>query len=231
MSVIVNYRSDATSAESACREAEERGAARTLAIQADVADLDQGRVLLDRAMGSFGRIDLWVNNAGIAPPVRLDVLEATPESWDLVLGTNLRGPFFLAQRVARKMLELQESIPSLDPQIIFITSISSTFASTSRGEYCVSKAGLSMVVQLFAARLAHAGVRVYEIRPGIIASEMTDTAREIYDRSIAEGLVPIARWGTPADVGRAVAALATGALRFSTGEVIHVDGGLHLRRL
>jgi 3-oxoacyl-[acyl-carrier protein] reductase len=231
MSVVVNYRSNAEAAEEARREAEDRGAPRALALQADVADLDQGRRLLDEVLAAFGRVDLWVNNAGVAPEVRLDLLETTPASWDRVLATNLRGPFFLTQAVARAMIDLTAAGVVPDPQVVFITSISSRFASVARGEYCVSKAGLSMVVQLFATRLADHGIRVHEVRPGVITTDMTGPVRDLYDRRIAEGLSPIRRWGTPADVGRAVAALAAGALPFSTGEVIHVDGGLHLRRL
>jgi NAD(P)-dependent dehydrogenase (short-subunit alcohol dehydrogenase family) len=202
-----------------------------LAIQADVADLEQGRQVLDRTLAEFGRLDLWVNNAGVAPEVRRDLLEMTPESWDRVLGTNLRGPMFLTQAVARAMIALRRAGTVAEPQIVFITSISSTFASTGRGEYCVSKAGLSMLAQLFAARLADEGIRVYEVRPGIIETDMTAPVKALYDDRIATGLSPIRRWGTPEDVGRAVAALAAGALPYSTGEVIHVDGGLHLPRL
>jgi len=187
--------------------------------------------LLEETLSTFGRVDVWVNNAGVAPATRFDLLETTPESWDRVLGINLRGPFFLTQAVARTMLDLVASATVSDPKIIFITSVSSTFASVNRADYCVSKAGLSMAVQLFAARLADQGINVYEVRPGIIATDMTGPARAQYDRRIAEGLSPIRRWGTPDDVGRAVAALAEGALPFSTGEVIHVDGGLHVSRL
>lgn len=230
-SVVVNYRADAEAAEAACREAKTRGAPRVLAVQADVADLDDGRRLLNAALNAFGRVDLWVNNAGVAPAERLDLLETTPESWDRVLGVNLRGPFFLTQAVARTMVDLVARGDVSEPQIVFITSVSSTLASTNRGEYCVSKAGLSMVARLFAVRLAELGVRVYEVRPGVVATDMTGPVREAYDRRIASGLSPIRRWGTPADVGKAVAAIACGALPFSTGEVVHVDGGLHLGRL
>jgi NAD(P)-dependent dehydrogenase (short-subunit alcohol dehydrogenase family) len=231
MAVVVNYRNDAQAAALACGEAEGRGAPRALAVRADVADLGDGRRLLDETLAAFGRLDVWVNNAGVAPLERRDLLEATPESWDRVLGTNLRGPFFLTQRVALAMMELAARGATDAPQIQFITSVSSTFASVNRGDYCVSKAGLSMVASLFAARLADHGIQVFEIRPGVIATDMTAPAREDYSRRIADGLSPIRRWGTPADVGRAAAALASGAIPFSTGEVIHVDGGLHVRRL
>jgi NAD(P)-dependent dehydrogenase (short-subunit alcohol dehydrogenase family) len=231
LSVVVNYRSDAAAATEACRDAEARGAPRALGFRADVAVLDEGRALLDAVMEAFGRVDVWVNNAGVAPAARLDLLETTPESWDRVLSINLRGPFFLTQAVARAMLDLAAARVLADPLIAFITSVSSTHATVNRADYCVSKAGLSMAVQLFAARLAQDGIPVYEVRPGIIATDMTSAVAADYDRRIKEGLTPIPRWGTPEDVGRAVAALASGALRFSTGEVIHVDGGLHLRRL
>lgn len=230
-SVVVNYRSDRESADSACREAESRGAPRTLPIRADVAGLEAGRVLIDRTLAEFGRIDLLVNNAGVAPAARLDLLNTTAESWDRVLGINLRGPFFLTQAVTTTMVEQLRAGTITDPQVIFVTSISSTFASVNRGEYCVSKAGLSMVAQLFAVRLADEGIRVNEVRPGIIATDMTDAVRDLYDRRIAAGLVPIRRWGTPLDVGLAVAALAAESFPYTTGEVFHVDGGLHLRRL
>lgn len=229
--VVVNYRSDAAAAAESCRDAEARGAHRTLAVPADVQDPEQGRRLLDRVLGEFGRVDLWVNNAGVAPATRLDLLETTPESWDRVLGINLRGPFFLTQAVARTMIDLVEQGTVADPRIVFVTSVSSTFASVNRGEYCVSKAGLSMVAQLFAVRLADHGIGVYEVRPGVIATDMTGPVKAIYDQRIADGLSPIRRWGTPADVGKAVAAIAAGALPFSTGEVLHVDGGLHIDRL
>lgn len=214
-----------------CRDALELGASQAAEFQADVSSLDEGQRLLGQVLDRFGRVDFWVNNAGVAPASRLDLLETTPESWDRVLSTNLRGPFFLTQAVAAAMAGLVEKAVVVEPQIVFITSISSTFASTSRGEYCVAKAGLSMVAQLFAVRLAAAGIRVYEVRPGLIDTDMTQPVHAAYDARIAAGISPIRRWGLPADVGRTVAALAAGNLPFSTGEVIHVDGGLHLRVL
>lgn len=229
--VAVNYRSDAAAAEATCEDARRRGAPRAVAIAADVADLDAGRRLVDDVLAAFGRIDLWVNNAGVAPEVRSDLLEASPSSWDRVLGINVRGPFFLTQAVARAMLALREAGTVAEPQIVFVTSVSAATASVNRGDYCVSKAALSMVAQLFAVRLADHGIRVYEVRPGIIATDMTAGVAAAYDRRIADGLSPIRRWGTPEDVGRAVAAIGGGALPFSTGEVIYVDGGLHLSRL
>jgi 3-oxoacyl-[acyl-carrier protein] reductase len=227
-SIVVNYRADARSALDCCAEAEAMGAARAVAVQADVSDLGAGEGLLASTLDRFGRLDLWVNNAGIAPASRCDLLQTTPESWDQVLSANLRGPFFLTQAVARAMVSLKESAAVNDPQIVFISSISSRFASINRGEYCVSKAGLSMVAQLFAVRLAAHGIRVYEIRPGLIETEMTRPVHDAYTERIAGGLTLIPRWGTPADVGRAVAGLASGMLPYSTGEVIHVDGGLNI---
>jgi NAD(P)-dependent dehydrogenase (short-subunit alcohol dehydrogenase family) len=229
--LVVNYRADGDSAEATCDEARRRGAPIVHSIRADISDLPQGRRLIEEALILAGRIDLWVNNAGIAPERRLDVLDSTPESWDRVLNTNLRGPFFLTQAVGREMMRQKSAGIVTDPQIVFITSISSRFASVNRGEYCVAKAGLSMVAQLFAARLAGSGIRVYEVRPGLVDTDMTRAVRAAYDLRIAGGLIPMARWGTVEDVGRAVAAIAAGALPYSTGSVIDVDGGLGLRVL
>jgi 3-oxoacyl-[acyl-carrier protein] reductase len=229
--LVINYRSNEGAAVEACHEAEKRGAQSAIAIRADMADLEQGQGLLDETIQAHGRVDLWVNNAGVAPRNRSDLLETTPESWDQVLATNLRGPFFLTQAVARKMIELNAAGTIPEPQIVFVTSISSTFASVSRPEYCVSKAGLSMVAQLFAVRLAGQGIRVYEVRPGLIETAMTQPVRDLYDKKIAEGITPIRRWGTPDDVGRAVGVIASGAFPYSTGSIFEVDGGLSLRIL
>ena len=230
-SLAVNYRADAAAAAETCETARSLGAPEAIAIAADVSVPAQGAELLDTVCDRFGRIDLWVNNAGVAPAARLDLLESTPESWDRVLGINLRGPFFLTQAVARRLIQLQEQGACSHPQIVFITSISSEAASINRGDYCVAKAGLSMVARLFALRLADEGIRVHEVRPGVIATDMTASVQSLYDRRIAEGLSPIRRWGTPEDVGKAVAALATGAFPFSTGGVFDVDGGFHVPRL
>ena len=229
--LVINYRSDVQAATATCREAEDRGSPSASLIHADIAQLDQGRRLLDETIRAQGRVDLWVNNAGVAPAQRSDLLETTAESWDGVVGTNLRGPFFLTQSVAKAMIQLIAAGIVAEPQIVFITSISSTFASISRAEYCVAKAGLSMVAQLFAVRLADAGIRVYEIRPGLIETAMTQPVRKTYDDKITAGITPIRRWGTPDDVGRAVAAIAAGAFPYSTGAIFDVDGGLSLRIL
>jgi 3-oxoacyl-[acyl-carrier protein] reductase len=229
--LVINYLSDERAAVESCREAEKRGSPTAIAIRADVANLEQTRQLLDQTIEVHGSVDLLVNNAGIAPVKRSDLLETGPESWDQVVNTNLRGPFFLTQAVARKMIESIAAGTVHEPQIVFVTSISSTFASVSRPEYCVSKAGLSMVAQLFAVRLAGQGIRVYEIRPGLIETAMTEPVRDLYDTKIAAGIIPIPRWGTPDDVGRAVAAIASGAFPYSTGSILEVDGGLNLRIL
>jgi NAD(P)-dependent dehydrogenase (short-subunit alcohol dehydrogenase family) len=201
--------------------------AHSLLVQADVAVSAQRERLVDEVLGRWERIDVLVNNAGITSAGRRDILEATEESWERVLAVNLKGPFFLTQRVAREMLRR----PGLtNPAIVNISSLSSYAASTNRGDYCISKAGLGMLTQLFALRLADQGIRVFEVRPGIIETDMTVAVRDHYTPLIAAGLTPIRRWGTPADVGRAVAALVTGAIPFSTGEVLHIDGGFHLRR-
>jgi NAD(P)-dependent dehydrogenase (short-subunit alcohol dehydrogenase family) len=180
-------------------------------------------------MEHLGRLDLLVNNAGIAPPTRYNLLEMPPESFDLVMGTNLRAPFFLTQAAARLMIrQLQDkTIPSAT--IVNVSSVSAYAVSTNRGEYCLSKAGVSMATALYAVELAQYGIRVYEVRPGVIETDMTSTVKKKYDKLIAEGFSPIKRWGKPEDVAKAVASLARGDLPFSTGEVINVDGGYHLR--
>ena len=203
--------------------------AETLYATLDVSRIADHQAFVDAVHQSFGRIDALVNNAGRAPRVRADLLEATEESFDEVLRTNLAGPYFLTQRVARAFVEQRAS--RRRPAIVFVTSVSAVMASPNRGEYCVSKAGLAMAAQLFAARLAEHRIGVYEVRPGIIATDMTAPAKVAYDQRIADGLVPEKRWGTPDDVGRAVAALLRGDLPYATGSVINVDGGLSIPRL
>jgi 3-oxoacyl-[acyl-carrier protein] reductase len=178
-----------------------------------------------------GPINAIVNNAGRAPRVRADLLEANEDSFEEVLQANLQGPYFLTQAIARDQVERRRVDPSFMASVVFVTSVSAVLASPNRGEYCVSKAGLSMAARLFAARLAAHGIPVYEVRPGIIATDMTAGVREVYDRRIAEGLVPEQRWGQPDDVGRAVAALVRGDVPYATGTIVNVDGGLSLPRL
>lgn len=204
---------------------------RFLAIEADVADLEAHDEIVSRTTGRLGGIDVFVSNAGVAPDPRRDLLEMTPGSFDRVLAVNLRGAVFLAQKVARRMLEQRQAVPDARPIMIFITSVSAERSSLNRAEYCVAKAGLSMAARVFADRLAPLGVRVFEVRPGIIRTEMTAPAREKYDRLIADGLVPEGRWGEPEDVARAVAALTRGDFDYSTGMIIDVSGGLSIPRL
>ena len=196
-----------------------------LCIQADNASAEDRERAVQTVLDRFGRIDLLVNNAGIAPRVRADLLEMSEESMHELLDVNLVGPFFLTQRVARQMIAQGGGM------IVNITSMSAYVSSVNRGEYCVSKAGLSMMTSLFAVRLAEYGIPVYEIRPGIIRTDMTAKVSEKYDKLISEGITPIRRWGTPADIAQAVYMLSQGLLPFSTGEVINVDGGFHLPRL
>jgi 3-oxoacyl-[acyl-carrier protein] reductase len=200
-------------------------------VAADLAKADDRERVLAAVRSRFGVVNALVNNAGRAPAIRADLLEATEESFDALIGTNLRGPYFLTQAIARDQVERRRADASFDASIVFITSVSAEMASPIRGEYCVSKAGLSMAARLFAARLAEPGVPVYEVRPGIIATDMTAAVRQTYDRRIADGLVPERRWGQPDDVGRVVAALLRGDLPYATGSVINVDGGLSLPRL
>lgn len=198
--------------------------------RADVASRDDRDRLLAGLRAAYERLHLLVNNAGVAPAVRADLLEAGEESFDRLVAINLKGPYFLTQAVARWMTE-QARPKGEHAAIVFVTSVSAAAASPNRGEYCVSKAGLAMAARLYAVRLASAGVAVYEVRPGIIRTDMTAAAAERYDALIGEGLLPQARWGEPEDVGRVVAALARGDAAYSTGAVIPVDGGFSLPRL
>jgi len=198
---------------------------------ADIARPEGRQDLVDFAVKRFGGIHCLVNNAGVAPLVRDDILSTTEESWDRVLSINLKGTFFLTQTAAREMLRMIAEGDSRRFTIVFVTSISAYTSSTTRPEYCISKAGLSMMNRLFADRLSESGVRVYEIRPGIIETGMTRGVKEKYDRLIEDGLTPIRRWGRPEDVARAVTAVVSGAFDFSTGDAFNVDGGFHLRRL
>lgn len=204
---------------------------RCLPIQGDVSQRSDHTRLIEAAVAEFGGIDVLVNNAGVAPKVRLDILETTEESYDRLMSINARGPFFLTQAVARQMIAQVEQGRPFSPTIVFSTSISAEVSSPSRAEYCLSKSALSMAARLFAHRLAEYDICVYEIRPGIIATDMTSVVKEKYDKLIAEGLVPQGRWGTPEDVGKAVAGLATGNFRYSTGAIIEVGGGMGIPRL
>jgi 3-oxoacyl-[acyl-carrier protein] reductase len=229
-SIAINYRGNAEAAAET-RSLVENAGGRGVAIQADIADAnDRGR-LIEQTLASFNRIDLLVNNAGTAPRQRADLLETSEASYDEVMAVNLKGPFFLTQRVAKVMIDLLKAGVIEHPKIVNIGSMSAYTTSVNRAEYCLSKAGLGMMTALYADRLSEYGIHVYELRPGIIETDMTSIVRAKYDRLIAEGLTPIRRWGQPDDVARAVIAIAQDQFLFSTGEVINVDGGFHLRRL
>jgi NAD(P)-dependent dehydrogenase (short-subunit alcohol dehydrogenase family) len=202
-----------------------------LYVRADVGEAEDRRRLVAAARERFARLNLLVNNAGVAPRVRTDLLEAGEESFDRLIRVNLKGAYFLTQAVARLMVADREADPAFAAAIVNVTSISAAVASPERGEYCVSKAALAMASQLFAVRLGPAGIPVYEVRPGVIRTDMTAGVGEKYDRLIAQGLLLQPRWGLPEDVGRAVAALARGDLGYSTGAVVVVDGGLTVPRL
>ena len=195
----------------------------------DVADVDAHPAAIAAVMADFGRIDCLVNNAGISVAQRGDLLAVSPESFDRLIAVNLRGPFFLSQAVARHFLD--HPAAGAYRSIINISSANAFAASLNRAEYCLSKAAITMSTQLFALRLAEAGVGVFEIRPGVIRTDMTRVAAADYDARIRDGLTPIRRWGEPEDIGRAVASLAIGTLGFSTGDALHIDGGLHIRKL
>jgi len=228
--VVLNGTSPASSATEALKAIRSTGC-RAEYIQADISLKTDREQLIAKVAEMFGRLDILVNNAGVAPLVRLDILEATEESFDRVIGINLKGPYFLTQQVANWMIEQKKRYQDRKFKIITISSNSAYTASPSRGDYCMSKAGLSMMTALFATRLAEYGIGVYEVRPGIVKTDMTAPVKDKYDRLISEGLTPIARWGTPEDVGQAVLAIARDYFPFSTGEVINVDGGFHLRAL
>ena len=204
---------------------------RALYLQCDVSNGDDRRLAVDSALETFGELNALVNNAGVAPLVRADILDATEESYDRVMNINLKGPYFLTQLVARHMVEHKKNDASFSAAIVNICSVSATVASVSRGEYCLSKAGVAMATRLWAVRLAEFGIPVYEVRPGIIKSDMTAAVTAKYDKLIAEGLTLQPRWGTPDDVGKAVAMLLRGDLPYSTGLSIDVGGGMEIGRL
>jgi NAD(P)-dependent dehydrogenase (short-subunit alcohol dehydrogenase family) len=231
--VVINYAGNANAAEECLRLVREAGGD-GITVRADVSVSADRERLVQETLDAYGRIDLLVNNAGVAPSVRADLLEAGEESFDRLININLKGPYFLTQIVARRMIEQAQrgDVNAFGlPRIVTITSVSAYAASINRGDYCVAKAGLAMMTALYAARLAEYGVNVYEVRPGVIATDMTEGVKEKYDRMIDQGSWPIRRWGQPEDVGRAVATIARGDFPYSTGEVINIDGGFHLRTL
>ena len=229
-SVVINYRGNQAAADETLSLVQALGG-EGLVVQADVSDESDRKRLVEEALAQFGRIDLLVNNAGMAPRQRIDLLEMGEASYNEVMDVNLRGPFFLTQQIAKTMIRQIEDGAIANPAIVNISSLSAYASSPARSEYCVSKAGMAMMTALFADRLAEYGINVYEIRPGIIKTDMTSVVTEKYDKLIGDGLTPIRRWGRPDDVARAVLAIAEGYLPFSTGEVINVDGGFHLQRL
>jgi len=233
--VAIHYATNRAAAEetqAACRRCASRAEQRFAVVGGNVAHAADRARILSETMAALGRVDALVNNAGMAPRARTDILDAAEESFDELIAVNLRGPYFLSQAVARLWLERtgQSRLPG-GYKLVFVSSISASMASVNRGDYCVSKAGLAMAAKLWATRLAGEGVQVFEVRPGIMRTDMTAGVKEKYDRMIADGLVPQGRWGTADDVGRTVSALLQNALPFSTGDVVHVDGGLHLERL
>jgi len=233
-SVAINYAGNRAAAEETIRLCVERkvsASQRFGAFQADISVPEERVKLLSEVLGTMGRIDALVNNAGIAPRVRADLTAMTEASYEEVLRVNLQGPMFLSQAVVNYWLgEKPETRLPGGFKLIFNSSISASTASINRGEYCISKAGLAMAAQLWAVRLATEGIQVFELRPGIMETDMTSKVKEKYDALLAEGLVPQHRWGQPEDVGQTVGAILRGAFPYSTGEVIHIDGGLHIRQ-
>lgn len=230
--VLINFHENVGAAEEVRRLVERQGVPADVC-QGDIAAKSHRDLVVSYTMERFERIDLLVNNAGISPEVRRDILETEEESFDRVLNTNLRAPYFLTQRVAREMVSLIESGAIDRADIVNICSIRSYTAARNYGEYCISKAGLSMMTRLFAVRLAEYGINVYEISPGIIETDMTarQSVRDHYNAKLADGMTPINRWGKPEEVALAVGAIARGCFPFSTGAVLPIDGGWHLREL
>lgn len=201
-------------------------------VQCNIACADDRKKLLEYTLQKYGRLDVLTNNAGVAPTVRLDVLKTTQESFERVVGINCEGTFFMCQLFANAMIELQnKDLPDYKPRIVNISSVSAYTSSTSRGEYCISKAGISMVTKLFADRLAEYGIPVFEVRPGIILTDMTACVKEKYDKLISEGITPTRRMGLPEDVAKCVIGACSGLFDFGTGTVFNADGGFNIRRL
>ena len=230
--LVIHYASNEAAArdcQETCRRISE-GKCSVELVGGDISDRSARRAIIDFMQTHFGRVDLLVNNAGVAPQVRADLLEADEGSFDRIFGTNLKAPYFLSQAIAKMMIG---SVPhsGVPRAIVNITSISAFTVSPNRGDYCMAKAALSMMTQLFAVRLAEHGISVFEVQPGVIETDMTRPVKEKYDRLFSEGLAPINRWGTPADVGKCVAAIAAGSFPYSTGQAFRVDGGFHIRTL
>lgn len=225
--VVINDLAAEAEAQETLAGLRERGA-KTAYVQGNIADLKALPALAEKAFGAFGGLECLVNNAGISVRKRGDILEVTPESYDEVMDINLRGTFFLTQHIARRMVASASPHPR---SIISLSSANAVLVAPDRAEYCLSKTGVSMMTKLYAVRLADAGIACFEIRPGIIRSDMTAVVKERYDKLIAEGLTPIKRWGEPEDIARVATSLASGNFHFSTGDAYHVDGGLLIHRL
>ncbi|MGV3533140.1 MAG: 3-ketoacyl-ACP reductase [Chthoniobacteraceae bacterium] len=230
--LLINYAGNegaARECQRLCQEAS-GGAVEVEMAQADISLAADRARLIDFARERFGRLDLLVNNAGVAPNVRADLLEAGEESFDRLISINLKGPYFLTQAAAKLMIA-SEPFADLPRAVVNVTSISAYTVSTNRGDYCIAKSGLAMMTKLYAVRLAEFGIGVFEIQPGVIATDMTGPVKEKYDALFAAGLTPINRWGQPSDIGRAVTAIAHGHFPYSTGQVFNVDGGFHMKTL
>jgi 3-oxoacyl-[acyl-carrier protein] reductase len=234
-SVAVNFVANAAAAQKTlddCHQNKIKAEQKFVAVQADIAQKNDRKNLIEDVLHQFGRLDALVNNAGIAPQGRTDILDADETSFEEIIRINLQGPYFLTQQVAKYWLAKKpKPLLTAGFTVIFISSVSADAASTNRGEYCISKAGLSMASRLWATRLAGSNIHVFELRPGIMQTDMTAVVREKYDHLIADGLVPMPRWGTAEDVGLAAASLLAGNFPFSTGSIIDVDGGFHIKRL
>ncbi len=231
--LVLNFAVNAQAAEDAralCREVGANEAAVEV-VQGDVSVAEDRARVVDFVRTKFGRLDLLVNNAGITSPGRADILDATEESFDTVVGVNLRGPFFLTQAAAKLMVESPAIDNGVARAVVNVSSISAFTVSTNRGDYCITKAGIGMMTKLFAVRLAEFGIGVFEIQPGVIDTDMTGPVKAKYDALFASGFAPINRWGSVDDVGKCVTAIASGHFPYSTGQVFHVDGGFHLRTL
>ncbi|HSG54333.1 MAG TPA: 3-ketoacyl-ACP reductase [Paracoccaceae bacterium] len=231
-SVAINYAGNAAAADETARMCQDAAGAPSqvfLPIQCDISSTAARSAMLERIETELGQLDALVNNAGVAPKVRADITEASEESFDRLISTNLKGPYFLTQAVVNQWLSSGKSRIESGFKVVFVTSVSANTASTARGDYCITKAGLAMAAQLWAARLAAEGIQVYEVRPGIMQTDMTAAVKEMYDPRIADGLVPQRRWGTAEDVGLAVAALVDGKFPYSTGTVIDIGGGMQIR--
>jgi 3-oxoacyl-[acyl-carrier protein] reductase len=228
--IAINGRREIAEVADAIKSIEALGAA-VAYCRGDVTSVQERSSILSDIQKRFGRLDVLVNNAGVAPSVRADVLDADEASFDRLIDINLKGPYFLTQAVAKWMIKQGNADSAYRGCIVNVSSVSATVASVNRGDYCISKAGIAMATQLWAARLAEYGIDVFEVRPGIIATDMTSGVKEKYDRLIESGLLLNKRWGTPADVGRTIAALARGDVPYAPGQVLVIDGGLTLQRL